>query len=450
MRCYLVGGYVRDKLLGLDPSDQDYVVINESPDSMRSRGYTLVGNHFPVFLHPVTGEEYALARSEKSTGKGHSEFECSWEGVTLEEDLFRRDCTINAMAETTDGVLIDPYGGADDLESQTLRHVSPHFAEDPLRILRVARFAARLGFKVAPETLALMRAMVLDDMLETLPSERLWKETEKALLTDKPWVFFEVLDACGALERVFPELTALRGIPQRADYHSEGDAFVHTFMVFEEAALNSAKLDDSRKLRVRMAALLHDLGKSRTDPKHLWDEMGNVLGKHPGHEDPAQFEPLLDSLALRLKMPSYLRDFAYRVALVHQNVHAIFSAKGPGLVRIYERLDAARALRHDEFFLEDIAMACEADNYGRLILNPDGTTKRPDNYAQRDYFCNAMRRIYEVAPGPIIQEHMARGMKLESAKEKVVAAQRSSVRPMISEQRALTQEAREQLLGTRA
>lgn len=450
MQCYLVGGYVRDKLLGLDPSDRDYVVINESPDSMRSRGYTLVGNHFPVFLHPHSGEEYALARSEKSTGKGHSEFECAWEGVTLEEDLYRRDITINAMAETPDGVLIDPYGGADDIEAGLLRHVSPHFAEDPLRILRIARFAARFGFAVAPETVELMRTMVLDDMLETLPAERLWKETEKAMLTGSPRVFFEVLDECGALERVFPELTALRGIPQRADFHSEGDAFVHTFMVLDEAALYSAKLDDFRKLRIRMAALLHDLGKSRTDPKYLWDEEGNVLGKHPGHEDPEQFEPLLDSLALRLKMPGSIKDFVYRVTRVHQNVHAIFSAKGPGLVRMYERLDASRALRHDPHFLDDIAMACEADNYGRLILNPDGSTKRPDNYAQRDYFCKAMLTIFGVAPGPIVKEWIDAGRTLDYALEQVLKAQRGSVKPMIAEQKSMSKEVREQLLGTRA
>lgn len=450
MNCYLVGGYVRDKLLGLDPSDRDFVVINESPDAMRSRGYTLVGNHFPVFLHPVSGEEYALARSEKSTGKGHSEFECAWEGVTLEDDLLRRDYTINAMAQTADGVLIDPYGGADDLEAGVLRHVSPHFAEDPLRILRGARFAARFGFSVAPETIELMSKMVQEDMLETLAAERLWKETEKAMLTDNPVVFFEVLDACGALDRVFPELTALRGIPQRADFHSEGDAFVHTFMVLKEGALYSAKLDDFRKLRIRMAALLHDLGKSRTDPKHLWDEEGNVLGKHPGHEEPEQFGPLLNSLAERLKMPSNIKDFVFRVAHVHQNVHAIFSAKGPGLVRMYERLDAARALRHDPNFLEDIAIACEADNYGRLILNDDGTTKRPENYAQREYFCRAMRTIFEVAPGPIVQALMGEGRTLDYALEKVVAAQRGSVKPMIAEQRAMSKEDRDQLLGTRA
>lgn len=450
MQIYLVGGYVRDKLLGLDPSDRDFVVINESPDSMRNRGYQLVGNHFPVFLHPQTNEEYALARSEKSTGKGHSEFECAWEGVTLEEDLLRRDLTMNAMALTSDGALIDPYGGADDLQQGILRHVSEHFAEDPLRVLRVARFAARYGFSVAPETMELMRSMVEADTLETLSSERLWKETEKAMLSEHPDIYFAVLDACGALKRVFPELAALQGIPQRADYHAEGDAYVHTMCVLKEAALYSAKLNDSRMLRVRMAALLHDLGKSQTPPELLWDEEGNVLGQHPGHEDPERFEPLLDRLADRLKMPSNVRDFAWRVTVVHQNVHAIFAMGPAGLLRVYDRLDAARALRHDPFFLTDIAMACEADNYGRLITQKDGTTKRPDNYAQSEYFCTAMQTIFSVAPGPIIQAEMKRGQTLDNAKQVVVGAQRQSVKSMVKAQKAMTKENREQLLGTRA
>lgn len=450
MDVFLVGGYVRDTLLGLDPKDRDYVVIGESPDSMRQQGFELVGNHFPVFLHPDTHEEYALARSEKSTGKGHSEFECAWEGVTLEDDLKRRDFTINAMALSSEGTLIDPYNGVRDLEQGKLRNVSEHFVEDPLRILRAARFAARYGFTVDAELNALMTQMVRNDMLETLPADRLWAETYKAMLERDPLAFFQVLDDCGALERVFPELAMLKGVPQRPDYHSEGDSFIHSMWVVKEAALYSANLDDSRRIRILMAALLHDLGKSQTPKELLWDGDGNPIGRHHGHEDPERFAHLLDSLAERLRMPHSIRDFVFKMTVVHQAVHAIHKSKAPGLVRMYERLDASRVLRHDPHYLADLAMACEADNYGRLVLQPDGSTKRPDHYAQRDYFIEAMTTIHSVSPGKIIQEQLQLGRTLDVAKEKVVAAQRASVVPMIKAQRSMSVDERHELLGTRA
>lgn len=449
MRALLVGGFVRDTLMGLNPHDRDYVVIDQSPESMRAQGYILSGEHFPVFRHPVTQEEYALARSEKSTGHGHGAFECAWEGVTLEEDLFRRDLTINAMAFAEDGTLIDPYGGKADLEAGVLRQVSRHFQEDPLRILRVARFAARYQFTVHPGTMALMRRMVKQDMLETLSPERLWQETQKAMLTDSPGTYFDVLDACGALERVFPELHCLKDIPQRPDYHAEGDTWVHTRMVLEQACAFSAELSDARKLRVRMAALLHDLGKANTPFEELWADNGELIGSHHGHEDLERFEPPLDALSERIKMPGDIRQFVAGVALVHQKVHGIFKAGGHGLVSLYQALDLSRKLRHDADILDDVALACAADNYGRLTLLKDGTKVAPTSYHQADYFKKAMLTIQAVDPGTVIKAVLAKGHGLKTAKEQLLARQRGSVKPMIAEHRALGEDAIAKMLGTR-
>lgn len=449
MRALLVGGYVRDTLLGLNPHDRDFVVIGENPDSMRAQGFVLSGEHFPVFRHPVTNEEYALARSEKSTGHGHDAFECSWEGVTLEDDLWRRDFTINAMAFAEDGTLIDLYGGEADLKAGILRQVSRNFQEDPLRILRAARFAARYNYSIHPGTMALMRHMVKQDMLETLSSERLWQETQKAMLTDNPVTYFDVLDACGALERVFPELHCLKDIPQREDFHAEGDAFVHTMMVLKQACAYSAELDDSRKLRIRMAALLHDLGKANTPFEEMWAENGDLIGSHHGHEDVERFGPPLDTLAERLRMPGDIKQFVAGVTLVHQKVHAIFKAGGHGLVSLYEALDLSRKLRHDRFILDDVALACTADNYGRLSLMPDGSKVAPTSYHQAEYFKKAMLTIRSVDTGAIVREATEKGLSLQTAKERIVARQRGSVKPMVAEHRALSEEVKAQLLGTR-
>lgn len=450
MRALLVGGYVRDSLLGLNPQDRDYVVLDQSPDSMRAQGFLLAGEHFPVFRHPVSNEEYALARSEKSTGHGHGDFEFAWEGVTLDEDLYRRDLTINAMAYLEDHTLYDPYGGQADLEAGVLRQVSPCFQEDPLRILRTARFAARYKFTVHPGLMALMRHMVKKDMLETLSAERLWGETQKAMLTQHPAIYFQVLDACGALERIFPELHCLKDAVQRPDYHAEGDSYVHTLMVLEQACAFSAELDDSRKLRIRMAALLHDLGKGLTPFDEMWAANGDLIGAHHGYESIDRFGPPLNALAERLKMPSDIKQFAASVALVHQKVHGIFNAGGHGLESLYSRLDLSRKLRHDTFFLDDIAMACAADNYGRLTLLADGTKERPKTYFQGEYFIQAMQIIHSVDAGKVIQEIMAAGKGLEAAKQKVVALRRASVKPLIKEHREKDPDVLAAMLGTRA
>lgn len=450
MRALLVGGYVRDTLLGLNPKDRDFVVIGESPESMRQRGYELAGAHFPVFLHPVTKEEYALARSEKSTGHGHGEFECAWQGVTLEDDLKRRDVTINAMAFSEDGRIIDPYNGQADLKAGVLRQVSRHFQEDPLRVLRVARLAARYNFSVDPGLMALMRHMVSQDMMETLPGERLWKETEKAMLTDNPRLFFEVLDACGALERVFPELAAMKHVVQRPDYHAEGDVWVHVLMVLDEACAFSAELSDSRKLRIRFAALFHDLGKIETPFEELWADNGELLGSHHGHEDADRFGPLLNDIAERLRMPSDIKQFVHRVSLTHQKVHEIFKASGRGLASLYADLDLSRVMRHDEHFLDDVSLACAADNYGRRTLMKDGSVTKPTTYAQADYFKKAMMTINAVKPGDVIQEALRRGKPLSHGKDNLICAQRRSVKQLIAEHKKLTGEERESLMGTRA
>ncbi len=402
---YRVGGFVRDTLLGRPAVDIDYVVINESPESMIERGFLQVGE-FPVFLHPVTQDEYALARSERSTGDGYADFEYVWDGVSLSEDLKRRDCTINAIAMTETGDIIDPHNGQADLQAGVLRHVSPHFIEDPLRIFRVARFAARYDFLVADETKELMASMVAQNMLESLSAERFWAETEKALMSTNPRRFFEVLDACGALQAVFPELFVMKGIPQRADYHAEGDVWVHTLMVLDEAVTLSSELPPERALRVRVAALLHDLGKPLTDHEYLYHEDGSVRGMHPGHDDPDRFGSELDSLAERIRMPGDYKQFAYRVALAHQEIHRIRDMSGRGLVNLYDKLDLGRTLRHDSSFLDDVAMTCFADNLGRRTLMPDGSHKQPTSYRQAAWFKDIMTQLHALPVGEWMQAAM--------------------------------------------
>ncbi|MBI5039766.1 MAG: multifunctional CCA addition/repair protein [Gammaproteobacteria bacterium] len=363
MNVYLVGGAVRDKLLGLPVKERDWVVVGSTPEEMIRYGYRPVGKDFPVFLHPVTHEEYALARTERKTAPGYKGFvvHASPE-VTLEEDLRRRDLTINAIAEATDGTLIDPFNGREDIAQGLLRHVSPAFVEDPVRILRVARFAARFAkwnFKVAHDTHALMQRMVESGEADHLVPERVWAETLKALNEDVPSRYFEVLHRCGALAVIFPELARLFGVPQPAHHHPEVDTGVHTLLVLDQAARLSTKA------RVRFAALVHDLGKGETP--------ADVLPRHIGHEQ--RSVALVEDLCKRLRVPNDFRDLAVKVARYHSHCHRAFSLRPGTLLETLSNLDAFRQPER----LEEFLLACEADIRGR-----SGLEERP--YPQADLF----------------------------------------------------------------
>ncbi|MGH8292158.1 MAG: multifunctional CCA addition/repair protein [Gammaproteobacteria bacterium] len=352
MQIYLVGGAVRDKLLGLPVQERDWVVVGATPDEMLALGYRPVGKDFPVFLHPETHEEYALARTERKTGRGYHGFEFhSAPQVTLEDDLKRRDLTINALAEDGQGKLIDPYAGRRDLDARMLRHVSPAFAEDPVRVLRVARFAARfapLDFRLAPETLALLREMTGNGEVDTLVAERVWQETVKALGADKPSVFFQTLRECGALARVFPELDRLFGVPQPAEHHPEIDTGVHVMLVLDQAARLSP--DPAP----RFAALVHDLGKGTTP--------ANKLPHHYGHEE--RGAELVDVLCERLRVPREFRELALLAARFHGKVHRAAELRPETVLRLLQDCDAFR--RPQRF--EQLLLACEADARGRTGL----------------------------------------------------------------------------------
>jgi tRNA nucleotidyltransferase (CCA-adding enzyme) len=367
LQVYLVGGAVRDRLLGLPARERDWVVVGARPEELERRGFLRVGREFPVFLHPETREEYALARLERKVGPGYRGFVTQFSpDVTLEDDLKRRDLTINALAEDSGGRLIDPHGGARDIQARVLRHVSDAFAEDPVRILRVARFAARyadLGFTAAPETLALMRRMVESGEASALVPERVWQETERALGEPRPDVFFEVLRSCGALRVIFPELDALFGVPQPAQWHPEIDTGVHTLLVTRMAA----RLSPSTA--VRFAALVHDLGKATT-PRAEWPS-------HKGHEE--RSVRLIEQLADRLRIPAEHRDLAVLAARHHGNVHRAHELRAATVLRVLEQADAFR--RPERF--EGLLLACEADARGRTGLEARA-------YPQRAYF-NAAR-----------------------------------------------------------
>jgi tRNA nucleotidyltransferase (CCA-adding enzyme) len=352
MNIYLVGGAVRDRLLGLPVQESDWVVVGATPEEMRARGYRQVGKDFPVFLHPETGEEYALARTERKTAPGYHGFEFdSAPHVSLEDDLRRRDLTINAMAETPDGELIDPYAGRRDLEARVLRHISPAFQEDPVRVLRVARFAARFapfGFRVAPETLELMRTMAANGEIDALVPERVWQDTLKALATEAPSVFFQVLRDCDALQHIFPEVERLFGVPQPQKYHPEIDSGIHTLMAVDQAARLSGDL------AVRFAALVHDLGKAETPAA--------ILPSHRGHEE--RGVPLVETLSERLRVPRDYRDLAVLVARYHLHSHRALELKPATLLKLFEAADAFRRPARFEQFL----LAAEADARGRAGL----------------------------------------------------------------------------------
>jgi len=349
MEVYLVGGAVRDALLGLPVGERDWVVVGASPEDMEQLGYRAVGRDFPVFLHPETHEEYALARTERKVGRGYRGFEvhCAPD-VTLEDDLRRRDLTINAMARDAGDRLVDPYGGRADIEHKLLRHVSEAFAEDPVRILRVARFAARfapLGFSVAPATVALMRSMVDSGEVDALVPERVWQETHKALTEPRPDAFLAVLRDCGALARIFPELDALWGVPQPPRWHPEIDTGVHMLLVMQAAA----RLTDNP--RVRFAALLHDLGKGETPP--------DAWPRHIGHED--RGARLVRQLSDRLRVPTDFRHLAELTARWHGLAHRALELKASTILQLLEHCDALR--RPDRF--REFLLACEADFRGR-------------------------------------------------------------------------------------
>ena len=347
MKTYIVGGAVRDRLLGLPVADRDYVVVGATPDEMVAQGYQPVGKDFPVFLHPHTHAEYALARTERKTGQGYKGFTVyATPDVTLEEDLQRRDLTINAMAEDETGALIDPYGGQRDLAARYFRHVSDAFAEDPVRILRVARFAARFtDFSVAPETNALMRQMVDNGEVDALVPERVWQEVARGLMEARPSRMFHALRDCGALARLFPEIDRLFGVPQPPAHHPEVDTGVHVMRVVDWAARQGMSLP------VRFAALTHDLGKGVTPPEQ-WP-------RHIGHE--ARSVELVLALSDRIRVPADCRDLAVAVAREHGNVHRALELRPATLVELLERVDAFRRPDRFEAFLQ----ACECDFRGR-------------------------------------------------------------------------------------
>jgi tRNA nucleotidyltransferase (CCA-adding enzyme) len=350
MQTYLVGGAVRDALLGRPYTERDYVVVGAVPDDLLALGFRPVGKDFPVFLHPQTGDQYALARTERKTGTGYYGFATRYSpDVTLEEDLGRRDLTINAMARLEQGdEIVDPYGGRADLAARLLRHVSPAFVEDPLRVLRVARFAARFaprGFTVAPETLDLMREIVRAGEMQALVPERVWVETERALGEARPTVYFEVLRECGALAAVFPEIDRLWGIPQPEKWHPEIDTGVHTMQVLELAA------ELSTETPVRFAALVHDLGKGVTPPE-LWPS-------HVGHEQAGV--RVIAQLCERLKVPNEHRELGQLVSREHQRIHRALELRDATILDVLEACDAFR--RTDRF--ERLLLACEADARGR-------------------------------------------------------------------------------------
>jgi tRNA nucleotidyltransferase (CCA-adding enzyme) len=394
MQVYLVGGAVRDALLGLQVRERDWVVVGSTREELLRLGYREVGRDFPVFLHPDTHEEYALARRERKTAPGYRGFTVEFgPEVTLEEDLARRDLTINAMAQAPDGALVDPFGGKRDVDSRILRHVSAAFIEDPVRVLRSARFAARfapLGFRMHPDTMSLMSSMVARGEVDALVAERVWQETEKALREPAASTFFMVLRECGALERIYPELDALFGVPQPPQWHPEIDTGVHTMMVLDQAARLSGET------RVRFAALVHDLGKGAT-PRAEWP-------RHHGHEE--RSVALIESLAARLHIPGDYRELALIVARFHGIAHRAFELKAGTVVEFLEKADG---LRRPERFAEAL-LACEADSRGRA-----GLEAKP--YPQRDYLLAARAAAASVKPtaaelaegsGAKIAEHLHR------------------------------------------
>ena len=391
MQVYKVGGAVRDQLLGLPVQDIDWVVVGATPEQMLERGYRPVGGDFPVFLHPQTGEEYALARTERKSGHGYGGFIFhAAPTVSLEQDLLRRDLTINAMAMDSQVLLIDPHGGQADLQARVLRHVSPAFAEDPLRVLRVARFAARyagLGFVIADETLDLMRQLATSGELQHLAAERIWQEFARALMEPAPEVFIQVLRDTCALRVLLPELDRLFGVPQRAEFHPEIDTGVHILMVLQQCARFG------HNLNVRWACLLHDLGKGITPE--------DILPRHLGHE--ARGIPLITAVCQRLRVPRETTELALLVGEYHLHSHRALELRPSSLLKLLLRLDCLRRPAR----LEDFINACEMDARGRL-----GFTER--DYPQAEYLRGAAGCIRQVDVQPLLEKGL-KGAELGEA-----------------------------------
>jgi tRNA nucleotidyltransferase (CCA-adding enzyme) len=384
LQIYLVGGAVRDRLLGLPVKEQDWVVVGATPQAMLEQKFKPVGKDFPVFLHPKTHEEYALARTERKTGPGYKGFACyAAPDVSLEDDLLRRDLTINAMAQAADGTIIDPYGGQEDIKRRILRHVSLAFTEDPVRILRLARFAARyakLGFTVAEETLRLLQKMVRAGEVNALVRERVWQEVYKSLLEEQPRRFFEVLRSCGALKVLFPELDSLFGVPAPPQWHPEVDTGVHTLLVLAKACTLSE--EDS----VRFAALVHDLGKGLTKPA-LWPS-------HHGHDEAGVVA--VKTLCKRYHIPKDYQELAILVSRYHTLCHKIFETRPATVVKLLEHLDAYRRPQRFEQFL----LVCQADAQGRT-----GLEHQP--YPQRDF----LQRAFQATAKATAQKYIAQGLQ---------------------------------------
>ena len=409
MEIYLVGGAVRDRLLGLEVKDRDHVVVGATPEQMEASGFRPVGADFPVFLHPETQEEYALARTERKSGRGYKGFTVyAAPDVSLEDDLRRRDLTINAMAETEDGALIDPFGGKDDLDNGLLRHVSPAFAEDPVRILRVARFAARFsrwGFRVAHGTHALMKDMVAGGEVDYLVAERVWAELEKALSTEHPEVFFHVLRACGALQKLFPEIDALFGVPQPEAHHPEVDTGVHAMLVLQQAVKRGGDT------RVRFAALLHDLGKGNT-PEEQWPQ-------HIAHE--ARGVPLIKALCERFRVPNEYRDLAILASRFHTHCHRVAELKAGTLVVTLEKMDAFRKPERIPQFL----LVCEADARGRK-----GREDEP--YPQAALFRAGFEAAHRIDTAAVAKAAQEEGRSGDAIGERIREARTAAVREVLN------------------
>ncbi|QNB09314.1 multifunctional CCA addition/repair protein [Herbaspirillum frisingense] len=406
MKIYTVGGAVRDGLLGLPVKDRDHVVVGATPQQLLERGFRPVGKDFPVFLHPETQEEYALARTERKTAPGYKGFAFhAAPDVTLEEDLARRDLTINAIAQDEDGTLVDPYHGRADIERRVFRHVSDAFIEDPVRILRLARFAARFAdFSVAPETQALMQRMVEEGEVDALVPERVWQELARGLMERKPSRMFEVLRSCGALQRILPELAALWGVPQPEKWHPEIDTGVHVMLVVDWAAAQGFSLP------IRFAALLHDLGKGSTPPE-MWP-------RHHGHE--ARSERLAEQVCARLKVPGECRDLALMTAREHGNVGRAFEMRPDTLVKFFARCDA---FRKPQRFI-DMLRAAECDHRGRT-----GLEQQP--FPQAPYLEGALQAAQQIDAGAIAGQQT----QPQRIPEAILAARTAQVEAFVAQHR---------------
>ena len=396
LKVYCVGGAVRDGLLGLPVQDHDWVVVGATAEQMEALGYRPVGKDFPVFLHPDTHEEYALARTERKTVLGYKGFAVyAAPDVTLEQDLSRRDFTVNAIAQAEDGTLTDPYNGIADLRAGILRHVSAAFSEDPVRILRAARFVARFGFLIAPETLELMRAMVANGEVDALVAERVWQELSRGLMEKSPSRFITTLRNCGALKKILPEIDALFGVPQPPQHHPEIDCGIHTMMVLDDAARHHYALE------VRFAALMHDLGKGNT-PK-------DILPRHIGHE--ARSVDLLRALCERLRVPGECRDLGLLVARYHGDVHRARELRPDTIVRLFQNCDAWRKPERFTQLLE----ACASDARGR-------TGHEQDDYPQAQYLQRMLQAAQAVNAGEVARQCVDKNLIAERVKEARIVA----------------------------